>query len=91
MDAVRALVKSLDDYEITIDVTEPNGQFITITPDGSKPLEFESEGSFKCPHCGAGQFSALNGHHQGAPVIGLHCSSCETFGLVFPNGNGGSS
>ncbi len=86
LDAVRSLAKSLDDYEIALDINEPDGQFVAITPNGAKSLSSESGATFRCPHCGGGRFSVLNGHHQGSPLVGLHCSNCETFGLVFPNG-----
>ncbi len=85
MKDLKSLIKSLDDYQIVVETSGASGRFVEIDADGATLLESETETSFKCPHCREGRFYVLNGHHDGASVVGLSCVSCNTYGLLLPS------
>ena len=83
---LKSFARGLDFYNIRLDVENDRGKFVLIEEGKYEILDVNIDGAFKCPNCGADEFSVLEGDFQGQPALGLACMGCETYGAVFPRG-----
>lgn len=83
---LRELCRSLDGYQVTLDVHSAAGLRVSVV-DGRYELGEQVEGSlFRCPECSGTEFVVLEGVLKDKSVLGLACTACETYGIVCPGG-----
>jgi len=83
---LQAFCRSLDHYEISIDLRDDASTQVELTPEGYRLHPSSGPGRFTCPECGARTFEVVEGSLDGRSVLGLACRQCETYGLLFPQG-----
>ncbi len=83
---LKSFCKSLDYYSIAFEIDSDSGKYLALSNGSYELSEDEPVESFQCPNCSAKQFDCVEGILESKPVLGLACLSCETYGIVFPDG-----
>src|SRR5262245_14449540 len=83
---LRSFCDSLDRYEIAFNFNNERGKHVYLVEKAYELTCQARDGAFPCPECEGTEFEVVEDNLGGKAVLGLACVSCETYGIVFPNG-----
>lgn len=87
LENLKAFARSLDDYEIVIDLeNRKDREYVLIENGDYRLLRAPVAGVFECPVCEGKIFDVMEGVLGAKPALGLACTNCDTYGAVFPDG-----
>lgn len=82
---LRGFTQSLDAWQMSLDLSNDDaGRAIRLLEGSYQLLDAPGPNCFRCPSCGHQRFAVIEGEHDGSPLLGMACGSCDSYGVVAP-------